>query len=129
MANTSPARLAGPGGGAMVALSWLLAEETSERRIRLILAAFAIVIIILIGAGVIEVVKRWRKRPYQSKISASEQLAQFRESFEKGQISQEEFERIRALLNERIRQEMEVPAAASATPQDEKPSPSDTPER
>ena len=129
MANTSPARLAGPGGGAMVALSWLLAEDTSEPRIRLILAAFAIVIIILVGAGVIEVVKRWRKRPYQSKISASEQLAQFRESFEKGQISQEEFERIRALLNERIRQEMEVPAAASATPQDEKPPPSDTPER
>ncbi|HEV2947925.1 MAG TPA: hypothetical protein VGX70_11140 [Gemmataceae bacterium] len=129
MANTSPARLAGPGGGAMVALSWLLAEETSEPRIRLILAAFAIVIIILVGAGIIEVVKRWRKRPYQSKISASEQLAQFRESFEKGQISQEEFERIRALLNERIRQEMEVPAAASATPQDEKPPPSDTPER
>jgi hypothetical protein len=113
----------------MVALSWLLAEETSEPRIRLILAAFAIVIIILVGAGIIEVVKRWRKRPYQSKISASEQLAQFRESFEKGQISQEEFERIRALLNERIRQEMEVPAAASATPQEEKPPPSDTPER
>ncbi len=112
----------------MVALSGLWAEETSEPRIRLILAAFAIVIVILIGAGIIELVKRWRKRPYQSKISASEQLAQFRESFEQGQISPAEFERIRANLNERIRQEMEVPAAL-ATPQEEKPPPGDPLER
>src|SRR6266403_2721304 len=99
----------------MVALFMLLDE------IRLILAAFGIVAVVLVGAGLIELVKRWRKRPFQSRISASEQLAQFREQFEKGQIKPEEFERIRALLNERIRQEMEVPAATSATPQDEKP--------
>jgi hypothetical protein len=89
-------------------------------RIELLLAAFGIVAVILIGAGVIEIVKRWRKRPIQVKMSASEQLAQFRESYEKGQISPEEFERIRALLNERIRQEMEVVAATPATPPEPK---------
>jgi len=89
-------------------------------RIELILASFGIVAVILIGAGIIELVKRWRKRPVQVKMTASEQLAQFRESFEKGQISPEEFERIRALLNERIRQEMEVVAATPAIPPEPK---------
>jgi hypothetical protein len=123
----SPARLAGPTRGPMVAPSWLLAQDISEPRTRLILGAFAIVVIILIGAGIIEVTKRWRKRPYQSKISASEQLAQFRESYEKGQISPQEFERIKALLNERIRQEMEVPAPTPASPLEQKPPAGDTP--
>ena len=123
----SPARLAGPTCGPMVAPSWLLAQDISEPRTRLILGAFAIVVIILIGAGIIEVTKRWRKRPYQSKISASEQLAQFRESYEKGQISPQEFERIKALLNERIRQEMEVPAPTPASPLEQKPPAGDTP--
>jgi hypothetical protein len=111
----------------MVAPSWLLAQDISEPRTRLILGAFAIVVIILLGAGIIEVTKRWRKRPYQSKISASEQLAQFRESYEKGQISPQEFERIKALLNERIRQEMEVPAPTPASPLEQKPPAGDTP--
>ena len=111
----------------MAALFWLLADDDSEKRIRLLFGAFGIVAVILIGAGIIELVKRWRNRPFQAKISASEQLAQFRESFEKGQISSEEFARIRALLNERIRQEMEVVAATPATPLDEKPPPTDTP--
>jgi hypothetical protein len=100
----------------MVAFLWILGEEDSENRIRLLFASFGIVTVILIGAGIIEWVKRWRKRPFQPKISASEQLAAFRESYEKGQISPEEFERIRALLNDRIRQEMEIASAVPATP-------------
>ncbi len=104
----------------MVALFMLLADE-DDRRIRLILAAFGIVAVVLVGAGLIELVKRWRKRPFQSRISASEQLAQFREQFEKGQIKPEEFERIRALLNERIRQEMEVSKASAMPAPEEKP--------
>ena len=53
----------------MVALFMLLADE-DDRRIRLILAAFGIVAVVLVGAGLIELVKRWRKRPFQSRISA-----------------------------------------------------------
>jgi hypothetical protein len=97
----------------MVALFTLLADD--DKWLRLSLAAFGIVAVILVGAGLIELAKRWRKRPFRSRISASEQLAQFREQFEKGLIKPEEFERIRALLNERIRQEMEV-STASAVP-------------
>lgn len=95
----------------MVAFFWILGDTDIEPRIRLLFAAFGIVAVILVGAGIIELVKRWRKKPFQSKMSASEQLAHFRDSYEKGQISPEEFARIRALLNERIRQELEVTAA------------------
>jgi uncharacterized membrane protein len=108
-------------GMVMASLGWLLADEDSGGRIQLIFLAFGVVTVILIGAGVIEMVKRWRKRPFQARVSASEQLAQFREQYEKGQIIPEDFERIRAVLNERIRQEMEVSAAPAAPPPPEKP--------
>ncbi len=104
----------------MAVLFWLLADNDADRRVQLILGAFGIVAVVLIGIGIIALEKRWRNRPFRARMSASEQLAQFRESFEKGQISPEEFERIRALLNERIRQEMEVMAATPATPPDAK---------
>ena len=102
----------------MVALFTLLADD--DNRIQLILLAFGIVAVILVGAGVIELTKRWRKRPYHAKMSASEQLAQFREQYERGEIKPEEFERIRALLNERIRQEMEIKVASATPAQEEK---------
>jgi hypothetical protein len=101
----------------MVALFMLLADD---KWLRLSLAAFGIVAVILVGAGLIELAKRWRKRPFRSRISASEQLAQFREQYEKGEIKPEEFERIRALLNERIRQEMEIKVASATPAQEEK---------
>jgi hypothetical protein len=104
----------------MVALLRLLADQ-DERRIQLILAAFGIVAVVVVGASLIELAKRWRKRPFQAKMSANEQLAQFREQYEKGQIKPEEFERIRALLNERIRQEMEISKAPAIPAPEEKP--------
>jgi hypothetical protein len=97
----------------------LLADEQSNR-IQLILLAFGIVAVILVGAGLIELTKRWRKRPFQARMSASEQLAQFREQYEKGEIKPEEFERIRALLNERIRQEMDVKVTSAPPSPEEK---------
>jgi hypothetical protein len=103
----------------MVALFALLAQE-DDRRIQLILAAFGIVAVILVGAGLIELAKRWRKRPFQARLTASQQLAQFRQQFERGEIKPEEFERIRTLLNERIRQEMEVKVALTVTASQEK---------
>ena len=114
----------------MVALFALLAEE-KDNRIQLILAAFGILAVVLVGAGLIDLAKRWRKRPFQPRMSASEQLAVFREQFEKGQIKPEEFEKIRTLLNERIRQEMEVgvaPATPTSGEKSEKSSPPDSPD-
>src|SRR4029077_7987402 len=97
----------------------LLAQD-DDGRIRLILAAFGIVAVVLIGAGLIELAKRGHTRPFQARVTASEQLAQFRQQYERGEIKPEEFERIKALLNERIRQEMEVRVASTAPAPEEK---------
>jgi hypothetical protein len=111
----------------MVALFWVLADE--DRRIERALLAFAILLAaVLVGIILIKLAERWRKQPFQARMSASEQLAVFREQFEKGQIKPEEFERIRTLLNERIRQEMEVSAAPTTPTSGEKSEKSSPPE-
>jgi hypothetical protein len=115
----------------MVALWWLLVDEEEKPReqfdLRIVWLAVGIVGVILIGAGIIALVDRWRKRPFQARMTASEQLAQFRELFDKGQIQPEEFERIRAILNERIRQEMAVGGGSGLPATGEKPAGPNTP--
>jgi outer membrane biosynthesis protein TonB len=64
---------------------------------------------ILVGALVIAWLNRWRKRQRDAGLSAGDQLAHFRQLYEQGELSPEEFGRIRGLLGERLRQEMQVP--------------------
>ncbi len=80
-----------------------------------------VVAVLLLGAAIIAVVDRWRKQPFQEKLSASDQLAQFRTLFEGGQLQADEFERIRALLMERMKKEMEMPATPSSKEPPSKP--------
>jgi hypothetical protein len=58
---------------------------------------------LLVGAVVIAVAGRWRRRPRSVTATASEQLTEFRSLYEKGQMSREEFERVRARLGTEIR--------------------------
>ena len=97
------------------------AEKPPALDWRLVWATLGIVAAILIGAAIIALVDRWRKRPFQEKLSASDQLAQFRLLYERGQLKPEEFERIRALLTERMKKELE--ASAAAVPKEPSPSP------
>lgn len=78
--------------------------------------AFAGVLLLL--ALVVALLERWRKRSPQERLSAGDQLAHFRELYEQGELSREEYARLHALLSERIREEMEVeipPAPAAPT--------------
>jgi hypothetical protein len=65
---------------------------------------------ILVLALVIVWVDRWRKRPKEAGTSAGDQLTHFRELYERGELSAEEFARVRGLLSERLREEFQVPA-------------------
>jgi len=59
---------------------------------------------LLIGALVITVVNRWRKKAAGSEsLSAVDQLAHFRTLFEQGELSEEEFNQLRAVLGGKIR--------------------------
>jgi hypothetical protein len=70
----------------------------------------ALVVALLLGALVIAFVDRWRKRR-SDRLSPGEQLSHFRSLYEKGELSREEFERIRTLLGGRLREELDLPPA------------------
>ena len=88
----------------------------------------ALVAALLLGALVLAIVDRWRKRAAMAeRMSPGQQLTHFRRLYDKGELSREEFERIRALLGGKLRQELDLPGAkpaAAPTPgPDQKPAP------
>jgi hypothetical protein len=88
-------------------------EETSAT---LLWATLLILVVFATGAIVILWVDRWRKRASAARLTPSDELAHFRVLYEQGELSREEFERIRARLSRRLRNELEVPPKAGAPP-------------
>jgi hypothetical protein len=79
---------------------------------------------LIVGALVIVFVNRWRKRAADDRFRASDQMAQFRSLYEKGEISQEEYESLRRVLGGELRRAVRArkgpdaaPAAASPPPE------------
>lgn len=62
---------------------------------------FAFGLVVIGGAVVLYWADRLRKRPLQVGQTPQEQLAQFQELYEQGELSQEEFDRIRARLQKK----------------------------
>jgi hypothetical protein len=62
-----------------------------------------LVVALLLAAAVIALASRWRRAPRSYTASASEQLSEFRLLYEKGQMSRDEFERVKARLGGEIR--------------------------
>lgn len=83
----------------------------------------ALVGAILLGALVIFGVDRWRKRSQADQLSSGDQLTQFRVLYERGEMSREEYERVRSLLGQRLRKELDVPARPTGAPGPETPPP------
>jgi len=69
----------------------------------------ALVVALLLGALVIAVAERWRKTAREGRSDTGDQLAHFRSLYERGELSREEFERIRGKLGKRLRQELDMP--------------------
>ena len=79
--------------------------------------AMLLIAALLVGAVVIAFVRRWQQLQQRAVgTNASDQLAQYRQMFEKGKISEEEFKRLRAVLSEELRKEIDLPPPASAQP-------------
>jgi hypothetical protein len=64
---------------------------------------------LLVGALIVAMVRRWHQKDSSLGPSASDQLAEFRTLYEQGQISAEEFKRLRNILSEEIRREHALP--------------------
>jgi hypothetical protein len=70
------------------------------------------------GALAIAIFDRWRKRPGRDRLSAGDQLTQFRTLYEEGELSSEEFDQIQGLLKERMVQELNLAAPPDQPPAD-----------
>ena len=77
---------------------------------RLLWATISLVAILLLGALVLAWFDRLRKRADPSVLTPGDQLAAFRLSYERGELSQEEYERIRGRLSPKLRQQLDLPA-------------------
>jgi hypothetical protein len=111
---------------ATIVFSFVLADE---RTVQLLWTSLLLVAALLVAAVVVAWVNRWRRqRDAQEDLSPNAQLAHFRAMYEKGEIRQEEFERLRALLAARMRESLGVSSPAQPTSGQDAKTPAPTPE-
>jgi type VI protein secretion system component VasK len=97
------AGMIGPGTVLLARMDW-----------RIVWASLGLVGVLIVGAVVIGMVERWRKRSASARLSAGDQLSHFRELYDQGVLTKEEFEQIRAQLAEKLREELQLKEAAPA---------------
>jgi hypothetical protein len=108
----------------MVAPGQVVAQRIPPWDPRIVWYGLSLAGIFLLGALIIWMVDRWRKRaPKQELYQSGDQLTHFRKLYEQGEISAEEFARIRGLLTERMRRELDKPASETEPPPPEPPPP------
>ena len=83
-------------------------EEPGHRIGQILEPALWMVGALLFSAVVLMLVQAWRKRALAARDSLHEQLAQFREAYQKGEMSKEEYHRVHALLTGRLREKMQA---------------------
>jgi putative oligomerization/nucleic acid binding protein len=93
---------------------------------RIIWATLPVIGAVLVAAAIIAFVQRWRKRPGPEPISPSDQLSQFRSLYEAGELSAEEYARIRAKLGAKIKQVIQQPGPGDSGPTPPPPANPDT---
>ncbi len=105
-----------------------------ERTVQLLVTSLCLVAALLVAAVVVALVNRWRKQQdTKEDLSPNAELARYRSLYEAGTISQEEFERLKAVLSARMREELGVskpsePAAGTTGATTVSPSPPPPPE-
>jgi hypothetical protein len=76
---------------------------------QLLWATFALIATLLLGAVIFAWLDRWRKRADRDVLTPADELAAFRQSYDRGELSQEEYERIRAKLAPKVRAQVNLP--------------------
>jgi hypothetical protein len=76
---------------------------------QLLWAMVALITTLLLGAVIFAWLDRWRKRGDRDRLTPTDQLTAFRQSYERGELSQEEYQRIRAKLAPKLRQQVNLP--------------------
>jgi hypothetical protein len=99
---------------------------------RLVVTSALLAGALLLGAVIIGFVRRWQQMNSRG-ITANEQLAQYRTLYDRGELSEDEFRRLRDLLTVQIRKDSGLltdkpPSEAVAPPPAEMPPPPQPPE-
>jgi hypothetical protein len=90
------------------------AERLGTWKSPVLWTTLCLVAVLLLGAMVIALVNRWRKRSHQDRPESGDQLSHFRSLYDRGQLSREEFDQIRAKLGAKLKQEMNIPGKTDA---------------
>jgi hypothetical protein len=89
---------------------WAQAADVEGGVGQILTASLWMVGILLAGAILLTILKRIQSRREAAQpSSAQEQLAQFREAFDRGDMSAEEYQRVKGLLADNIREQPTVP--------------------
>ena len=80
----------------------------------------ALIAVLLGGAVVIWWLDRWRKKQERASVESTESLTNFRALFENGEITEEEYKRVRGKLSTQMRREvgLPIPAPVAVAPAD-----------
>lgn len=107
------ARMVGVGPGLVAAAPPVRAPAFDARPVWVGLAW----VLALVAAAVVAfgLAAWWQRRRAGHRFGPNEQLAHFRSLYERGELSSEEFDRVRAVLQERLVRELEVPANPETT--------------
>lgn len=85
----------------LIAVAELPDADRGNANQRLLWAGFALVAALLVGAIALAWVERWRRRMQSSVVSAADELVAYRLSYERGELSEVEYQRIRDRLTGR----------------------------
>lgn len=100
--------------------SWLMAASTDPRTELPIAYLWTIVVLIavvLTAAGIIILVTRWVKRGGRAATDTyRDDRASFKVLYERGELTQEEYEKIRSRLGQKLRQDLHVTAPPAGAP-------------
>lgn len=84
-------------------------DPRSAAPLELLFTILILMAVVVTAALLIVGVGRWIRRANRGGSAASDELASFKVLYERGEFSQEEYEKIRARLGQKLRQDLKVP--------------------
>lgn len=96
-------------------------RDDPMQRPEIIWGTLGLTLVLLVGAGVIYAVDKWRKRTAEQKHDATESLTSFRAMYEAGEITEAEYTELKRRLAEKVKK----PSAASSPPPPPPPEPTE----
>lgn len=94
----------------------LLAADTESQLLTVMLPLIGLIAVILLGAAAFALANRWFKSTQERDATAVDQLSEFRRLKQEGELSDEEFRKIKSLLSDKVRSEAGLSAKPAPPP-------------